>query len=94
MKSRQTRITDFFAFHQEASKLLDAVEAAGEAGGYLEWASGKVGETEVFFLWFPKTKRLVYAINKEQREEGEVDADTPMKAVQAASKIVAKIRQQ
>ena len=92
MKSRQTKITDFFtAFHQEASKLFDVVEAAGEAGGYLEWANGRVGEAEVFFLWFPKARRLVYVINKEQREEGEVDADTP---IEVASKIVAKIRQQ
>lgn len=80
------------AFHVEVSRLLDNVESAGEAGGYLEWASGKVGETEVFFLWFPKTRRLVYAIQGRQRNFGEVEVKGVLEAIAYVERLVKQLR--
>ncbi|ABP50589.1 MULTISPECIES: hypothetical protein [Pyrobaculum] len=80
------------AFHVEVSRLLDIVESAGEASGYMEWATGKVGDVEVFFLWFPKTRRLVYAIQGHQRNYGEVEVKGVLEAIAYVERMLKQLR--
>jgi len=80
-------------FHREVAKRLDAVDSAGEAGGLMEWANGKVGKCEVYFLWFPATKRLVYAVKcPAGRREGEVETKSYVEAIAYAEKIISSLR--
>jgi hypothetical protein len=49
-------------FHTEVAKSFDVVESSGEANGLMEWVNGRVKNYEVYFLWFPKSRRLVYVV--------------------------------
>ncbi|MFN7105444.1 MAG: hypothetical protein ACK4M3_02495 [Pyrobaculum sp.] len=81
------------AFHVEGAKLLDVVESAGEAGGVMEWVVGRVGSYEVYFLWFPATRRLIYVIKSgEMRREGVVEARGRLDAIAQVEKIVRTLR--
>ncbi|MEM1598908.1 MAG: hypothetical protein QXP31_05745 [Pyrobaculum sp.] len=81
------------SFHIEVAKLLDKVEAAGESRGLMEWVNGRVGAYEVYFLWFPKTKKLVYAIRGPGvYKEEELDAASSLDAIAQAERIVARLR--
>jgi len=80
-------------FHREVAKRLDAVDSAGEAAGLMEWANGRVGKCDVYFLWFPATKRLVYTIKcPAGLREGEVEAKSHVEAVAHVEKIIASLR--
>ena len=87
-------LLDFIGtFHAEVSKMLDAVDSHGEAGGLMEWANGKVGNYEVYFLWFPKTRRLVYAVrgpgvNKEET----IEVKSSLDAIAFAERLIKRLR--
>ncbi len=87
-------LLDFIGtFHAEVSKMLDAVDSHGEAGGLMEWANGKVGNYEVYFLWFPKTRRLVYAVrgpgvNKEET----IEVKSSLDAIAFAERVIKRLR--
>ncbi len=87
-------LLDFIgSFHAEVSKMLDAVDSHGEAGGLMEWANGKVGNYEVYFLWFPKTRRLVYAVrgpgvNKEET----IEVKSSLDAIAFAERVIKRLR--
>ncbi|MFN3803538.1 MAG: hypothetical protein ACK4SY_00575 [Pyrobaculum sp.] len=81
------------AFHVEGAKLLDVVESAGEAGGAMEWVIGRVGGYEVYFLWFPTTRRLVYVVKSgETQREGVIEARGRLDAIAQMEKIVRNLR--
>ncbi|MEZ0318684.1 MAG: hypothetical protein ABWK05_01640 [Pyrobaculum sp.] len=81
------------SFHVEVAKLLDRVEAAGEANGLMEWVNGNVGSYEVYFLWFPKTKKLVYVVvGPGVYKEEELDAASSLEAIAQAERVVARLR--
>ncbi|MEM1568648.1 MAG: hypothetical protein QXI84_09220 [Thermofilaceae archaeon] len=94
MTSRQIKITEFFAsFSEEVVRLFDDVESAGHAGGYMEWANGRVGNCEVYFLWFPRRGVLHYVVvvGGEKAEES-VKAATAAEALAAAKIVISRCR--
>ncbi len=81
------------AFHIEVSKLLDKVESLGEANGYMEWVVGRLGDYEVYFLWFPRTKKLVYVLKSGKvQKEAEVEVKNRLAAIAQVEKIVQELK--
>ncbi|AAL64880.1 hypothetical protein [Pyrobaculum aerophilum] len=80
------------SFHVEIAKRLDAVESAGETNGYMEWVNGRVKNVELYFLWFPKARRLVYIIKGPGvRKEGEVETKGLLDAIAYAERLIQQI---
>lgn len=73
--------------------MLDKVVSYGEAGGLMEWVNGEVGRSEVYFLWFPKTGRLAYAVRGPlHRGSGEVEAKNAAEAIAQAERLIRRLR--
>jgi hypothetical protein len=81
------------AFHAEVSRMLDAVDSHGEAGGLMEWANGRVGNYEVYFLWFPKTRRLVCTVRGPGVNKDEtVAVKSSLDAIALAEQLIRRLR--
>ncbi len=87
-------LLDFIgSFHTEVSKMLDAVDSQGEAGGLMEWANGKVGHYELYFLWFPKTRRLAYVVKGPGVNKMEtVEVKSLLDAIAFAEQVIRRLR--
>lgn len=87
-------LLDFIgAFHAEVSKMLDAVDSHGEAGGLMEWANGRVGNYEVYFLWFPKTQRLVCTVRGPGVNKDEtVAVKSSLDAIALAEQLIRRLK--
>lgn len=87
-------LLDFIgSFRAEVSKMLDAVNSQGEAGGLMEWANGKVGHYELYFLWFPKTRRLAYVVKGPGINKMEtVEVKNSLDAIAFAEQVIRRLR--
>lgn len=81
------------SFHTEVAKMLDLVDNAGEANGYLEWVNGRVGKYEIYLLWFPKTRRLAYLVRGSgQRKENEVELKNSLDAIAFTERLIQQLK--
>ncbi|MGB9706362.1 MAG: hypothetical protein ACPL3C_12990 [Pyrobaculum sp.] len=81
------------SFHTEVAKMLDSVDNAGEANGYLEWVNGRVDGCEIYLLWFPKTRRLAYLVRGSgRRKEGEVELKNSLDAIAFAERLIQQLK--
>ena len=87
-------LLDFIGnFRTEVSKMFDVVNSHGEAGGLMEWANGKVGSYELYFLWFPKTRRLTYAVRGPGVNKMEtVEVKSLLDAIAFAEQLIRRLR--
>lgn len=82
------------AFHVEVAKMLDETYSAGEAGGLMEWANGRWKNYELYFLWFPKTKKLVYVVRGPHTyDEGIYEAKSAVDAIAAVERLLQRLKQ-
>ncbi|ABL89024.1 conserved hypothetical protein [Pyrobaculum islandicum DSM 4184] len=80
-------------FNAEIAKRLDVVESRGETNGLMEWVNGRVGNYEVYFLWFPKTKRLAYAVRGPGlRKEEVVNLGSVFEAVAYVERVISQLK--
>jgi hypothetical protein len=81
------------SFHTEVAKMLDSVDNAGEANGYLEWINGRVGRYEIYLLWFPKTRRLAYLVKSSGKvKEDEIELKNSLDAIAYVERLIQQLK--
>ncbi|MEM1902528.1 MAG: hypothetical protein QXW44_02490 [Pyrobaculum sp.] len=79
-------------FYIEVSKMLEVVNSLGEANG-LQWVNGVFGKWEVYFLWFPKAKKLLCVVkNGEVEKSWEVVVKDVFEAIAVAERILSRLK--